>query len=71
MQVAPAELEGVIMDHPGVYDVGVIGILDEKSGELPQAWVVRKADAALLTERDIAEWVKGTNRDELFHSKCL
>ncbi|KIK51401.1 hypothetical protein GYMLUDRAFT_234109 [Collybiopsis luxurians FD-317 M1] len=39
-QVAPAELEGCILDHPWVADVGVVGIPDKYSGEVPLAFVV-------------------------------
>ena len=38
-QVAPAELEGLLLDHPDVADVCVIGAPDEYSGELPFAFV--------------------------------
>lgn len=40
-QVAPAELEAVLMAHPDVGDAGVIGIPDEEAGELPMAFVMR------------------------------
>lgn len=40
-QVAPAELEGVLLDHPSIMDVAVIGILSEnRVSELPRAYVV-------------------------------
>ncbi|KAF8840771.1 phenylacetyl-CoA ligase [Paxillus ammoniavirescens] len=39
-QVAPAELEGCILDHPDVADTCVVSIQDEYSGELPFAYVV-------------------------------
>ncbi|EUC61072.1 acetyl-CoA synthetase-like protein [Rhizoctonia solani AG-3 Rhs1AP] len=39
-QVAPAELEGYLLDHPWIDDAGVIGFPDEFSGELPLAFVV-------------------------------
>ncbi len=39
-QVAPAELEGLIIDHPKVADVAVIGVPDEEAGELPKAFIV-------------------------------
>ncbi|KAA1468065.1 amp dependent CoA ligase [Dentipellis sp. KUC8613] len=45
-QVAPAELEGHILQHPDVADTCVIGILDEYSGELPMAYVVLRPEAA-------------------------
>ncbi|KAG8786434.1 hypothetical protein FRC12_016555 [Ceratobasidium sp. 428] len=38
-QVAPAELEGFLLDHPLVADVGVVGFPDEYSGEMPLAFV--------------------------------
>jgi acyl-CoA synthetase (AMP-forming)/AMP-acid ligase II len=39
-QVAPAELEALIVNHPGVNDVAVIGVADEECGELPKAYIV-------------------------------
>nr|BAR45485.1 long chain acyl-CoA synthetase [Gelatoporia subvermispora] len=45
-QVAPAELEGLLLDHPDVADVCVVGIPDDYSGELPLAFVVPSPSAA-------------------------
>ena len=42
LQVAPAELESVLLRHPAVEDVAVIGIDDERAGEVPMAYVKRK-----------------------------
>jgi long-chain acyl-CoA synthetase len=39
-QVAPAELEAVLMDHPAVRDCAVAGMPDKVSGEIPKAFVV-------------------------------
>ena len=39
-QVAPAELEGVLLDHYSVSDVAVIGKPDPEAGEVPKAFVV-------------------------------
>ncbi|MFN2612967.1 MAG: AMP-binding protein, partial [Solirubrobacterales bacterium] len=39
-QVAPAELEALIVNHPQVADVAVIGVPDEEAGELPKAYIV-------------------------------
>ena len=39
-QVAPAELEGHLLQHPDIADVCVVGVPDEYSGELPLAFVV-------------------------------
>ena len=38
--MAPAELEALIITHPEVADVAVIGVPDEEAGELPKAFVV-------------------------------
>jgi long-chain acyl-CoA synthetase len=55
--VYPNEVEEVIMTHPGVLEVAVIGAPDEKSGEVVKAVVVRK-DAALTAEALIAHCQK-------------
>jgi acyl-CoA synthetase (AMP-forming)/AMP-acid ligase II len=39
-QVAPAELEAVLVGHPAVAEACVAGVPDERSGERPKAWVV-------------------------------
>lgn len=41
-QVAPAELEAILLTHPAVADAAVIPIPDEEAGELPKAYVVLK-----------------------------
>ena len=46
LQVAPAELEALLLSHPDVADVAVIGIADEEAGELPKAFVVKKAEVS-------------------------
>ncbi|MEL6344078.1 MAG: 4-coumarate--CoA ligase family protein, partial [Myxococcota bacterium] len=40
-QVPPAELEALLITHPAVQDVAVIGIPDEEAGELPKAFIVK------------------------------
>ncbi|KAF8586727.1 phenylacetyl-CoA ligase [Ramaria rubella] len=54
-QVAPAELEGHLLDHPDVGDAGVIGIPDDFSGEVPMAFITLNADALLRVAKDPAE----------------
>ena len=41
-QVPPAELEGLLLEHPAIADAAVIGKADVESGEIPKAFVVRK-----------------------------
>jgi acyl-CoA synthetase (AMP-forming)/AMP-acid ligase II len=41
-QVAPAELEALLLSHPNIADVAVIGVLDEEGEEVPKAFVVLK-----------------------------
>ena len=43
--VAPAELEDLLLGHPHVEDIAVLGIKDDYSGEKPKAYVVRKSGA--------------------------
>jgi acyl-CoA synthetase (AMP-forming)/AMP-acid ligase II len=44
-QVPPAELEALLITHPDVADVAVIGVPDEDCGELPKAFVVPAGDS--------------------------
>jgi acyl-CoA synthetase (AMP-forming)/AMP-acid ligase II len=44
-QVAPAELEAVLLAHPSVADAAVIPSPDEAAGEVPKAFVVLTEDA--------------------------
>jgi acyl-CoA synthetase (AMP-forming)/AMP-acid ligase II len=46
LQVAPAELEALLLTHPAVLDAAVIRKDDEEAGEVPLAYVVLKADDA-------------------------
>ncbi|KAJ0488635.1 putative long-chain-fatty-acid--CoA ligase [Helianthus annuus] len=55
-QVAPAELEGILLGHPSVEDAAVVGLPDKEAGEIPGAHVVISKDAK-ETEEDIMKYV--------------
>ncbi len=55
-QVAPAELEALIITHPKVADVAVIGIPDDEAGEVPKAFVT-PVDGETVTLEEIQELV--------------
>ncbi|KAL4715813.1 hypothetical protein ACJJTC_006392 [Scirpophaga incertulas] len=55
-QVAPAELESIIKEHPNVLDAGVIGVPDQTAGELPKAFVVLK-DGHNAEAQDISKFL--------------
>ena len=58
LQVAPAELEDLLQKHPAILDAAVIGMPDDRAGELPRAYVVCKPDA-YATPPDILKYVEG------------
>ncbi|KAJ1897647.1 hypothetical protein LPJ66_003240 [Kickxella alabastrina] len=65
-QVAPAELEGILLLHPQVKDCAVIGVFDdERLTEVPRAFLVLSADEAGRSlqadevARELVEWVNG------------
>ncbi|MEV0092487.1 4-coumarate--CoA ligase family protein [Streptomyces sp. NPDC050738] len=55
-QVAPAELEALLLTHPAVADAAVIGVYDDEGTELPKAYVVQQPGAA-LTADDVMAYV--------------
>ena len=46
MQIAPAELEAVLLSHPSIADAAVIPVANEDCGEVPKAFVVLRGDVA-------------------------
>ncbi|XP_023515271.1 4-coumarate--CoA ligase 1-like isoform X3 [Cucurbita pepo subsp. pepo] len=55
-QVAPAELEALLITHPKLSDAAVIGMPDEQAGEVPVAFVV-KANGGAITEEDVKQFI--------------
>jgi acyl-CoA synthetase (AMP-forming)/AMP-acid ligase II len=54
MQIAPAELEAVLLGHPSIADAAVIPLADEEAGQVPKAFVVLKGE---LAPTDILDYV--------------
>jgi acyl-CoA synthetase (AMP-forming)/AMP-acid ligase II len=54
MQVAPAELEAVLVSHPQIADAAVVPVPDEEAGEVPKAFVVAAAE---LSAREVMDYV--------------
>ena len=57
-QVPPAELEGLLLEHPAVADAAVVPKPDEEAGEVPKAFVVVKPGSE-TTGEDIMSFVAG------------
>lgn len=64
MQIAPSELEHLLLAHPEVAESAVIGVPDEEAGELAKAFVVKRPGST-LTESDLIKFVNG------IYSRCL
>ena len=59
-QVAPAELEALLLTHPQLSDAAVVPVPDEYSDQLPRAYVTLKegVNPEDCKEEDVKEWVK-------------
>lgn len=57
-QVAPKELEGVLLEHEGIADAAVIGVKGVDGEERPRAFVV-KMEGMDLSEMDVEMWIEG------------
>ncbi|KAJ3534679.1 hypothetical protein NM688_g7100 [Phlebia brevispora] len=71
-QVAPAEMEAVLSDHPGIADSGVVGIYSEVEGtELPRAHVV---PSMVLLKKDEDAYIEHIHKwleDQVAHYKLM
>ena len=63
--ISSQEVEKVVMEHPGVLEVCVVGVPDDKWGEVPKAFVVRRPGAE-VSAGDVIEFT----RERLAHFKC-
>jgi fatty-acyl-CoA synthase len=63
--ISSVEVEGVLLRHPAVQEVAVVGMPSEKWGESPHAFVIVRAGAT-VTEDELREFT----RAHLAHFKC-
>jgi fatty-acyl-CoA synthase len=57
--IYPAEVEAVLTQHPAVADCAVIGVPDEKWGEVGRAVVVRAPESASVDEAELLAFLDG------------
>ncbi|CAI0393973.1 unnamed protein product [Linum tenue] len=55
-QVAPAELEAMLLAHPNISDAAVVPMKDESAGEVPVAFVVR-SNGSKISEDEIRQYI--------------
>ena len=63
--ISSQEVEKVIMEHDGVLEVSVVGVPDERWGEVPKAFITTREGSA-VTESEIIEFT----RDRIAHFKA-
>ncbi|WP_328829971.1 MULTISPECIES: 4-coumarate--CoA ligase family protein [unclassified Streptomyces] len=56
-QVAPAELEALLLTHPGIADAAVVGEYNDDNNEVPHAYVVRQQTALDLSQSEVLMYV--------------
>ncbi|EUA92911.1 AMP-binding enzyme family protein [Mycobacterium ulcerans str. Harvey] len=54
----PAEIEGFLMEHEAVAQVAVIGVPDERLGQVGKAFVVRQSGKSALSAEDLLGWCR-------------
>jgi fatty-acyl-CoA synthase len=64
--ISSVQVENCLNDHPAVLESAVVGMADEKWGEVPRAFVVLRPGAADVAPGDLVAWV----RERLAHFKA-
>jgi len=63
--ISSQEVEKVIMEHEGVLEVSVVGVPDERWGEVPKAFIMRRTGSS-VEESEIIEFT----RERIAHFKA-
>ena len=63
--VYPAEVERILREHPEIEDIAVVGVPDERWGEVGQAFVVTKKDSNMTSES-----LSGFCKERMAKFKC-
>jgi fatty-acyl-CoA synthase len=63
--ISSVEVEGVLLRHPAVQEVAVVGLPDARWGEAPHAYIVLKPSGETTSEE-----LRAFTRDRLAHFKC-
>jgi fatty-acyl-CoA synthase len=56
--IYPAEIERILHTHPKIFDAGIVGVPDEKWGEVGKAFIVLKPKETMRSE-EVFEFLKG------------
>ncbi len=70
-QVWPLEIEKVLMKHPEVQDVAVVGVPEDRLGEIPKAFIILKDSAAAKNPDELKADIINYCRDNLAHFKAV
>jgi fatty-acyl-CoA synthase len=58
--ISSIQVENIMLTHPGVLEVAVVAMPDEKWGEVPCAFVARNPQASpQVSEAELIEWARG------------
>ncbi len=63
--ISSVEVEGVMLRHPAIQEIAVVGLPDERWGEAPHAFVVLKPGGTTCSEDELRQFA----RDRMAHFK--